>query len=440
MSKVFRIFVEKKKGNDIEAGQTLADLRDNVGLSALEDLRIINRYYAQGLTEEEFNLAVKQILSEPNLDNVYTELSIPEDYRYFAMEYLPGQYDQRADSAAQCIQLLTAGERPEVQSAKIIAVKGDITDEEFEKIKNYIINPVESRVASLEIPESLNIKSDVPADIARIDGFIDMSDDEIEAYHSSMGFAMSIADLCWVRDYFKNDESRNPSLTELKVIDTYWSDHCRHTTFATQLDEIKIDSGKYTDAINKALEQYFDIRKEVYGDRDKIVCLMDMACIGTKVLKKRGLVNNLDESEEINACSIEVPVVIDGKTEQWLVQFKNETHNHPTEIEPFGGREYAVRAVPDNLFSVAKKELLMEMIDDLSEDAGARTADMIHDRVATMSCKAAVKGNNHLSFAEADHLIDELLNLDNPYACPHGRPTIISMSRHELEKKFKRIV
>ena len=159
-----------------------------------------------------------------------------------------------------------------------------------------------------------------------------MSDDEIKAYHSSMGFAMSIADLCWVRDYFKNDENRNPSLTELKVIDTYWSDHCRHTTFATQLDEIKIDSGKYTDAINKALEQYFDIRKEVYGDRDKIVCLMDMACIGTKVLKKRGLVNNLDESEEINACSIEVPVVIDGKTEQWLVQFKNETHNHPTEI------------------------------------------------------------------------------------------------------------
>ena len=337
MAKVFRIFVEKKRGNDIEAGQTLADLRDNVGLNALDDLRIINRYYAQGLTEEEFDLAVKQILSEPNLDNVYTELSIPEDYRYFATEFLPGQYDQRADSAAQCIQLLTAGERPVVQYAKIIAVKGDITDDEFEKIKNYIINPVESRVASLEIPESLDIKSSIPADIARIDGFIEMSDEEIKAYHASMGFAMSIADLCWVRDYFKNDEGRNPSLTELKVIDTYWSDHCRHTTFATELDEIKIDSGKYTEAINKALEQYFDIRKEVYGDRDKIVCLMDMACIGTKVLKKRGFVNNLDESEEINACSIEVPVQIDGKTEQWLVQFKNETHNHPTEIEPFGG-------------------------------------------------------------------------------------------------------
>ncbi len=337
MSNVFRIFVEKKKGNDIEAGQTLADLRDNVGITSLEDLRVINRYYAQGLSKEEFDLAVKQILSEPNLDNVYTELSIPDDYRYFATEFLPGQYDQRADSAAQCIQLLTAGERPVVSYAKIIAVKGDITDEEFEKIKHYIINPVESRLASFDMPESLDIKSDVPADIARIDGFINMSDDEIKAYHQSMGFAMSVADLCWVRDYFAKDENRNPSLTELKVIDTYWSDHCRHTTFATELDEIKIDEGKYTEAINKALEQYFDIRKEVYGDRDKIVCLMDMACIGTKVLKKRGYVNNLDESEEINACSIEVPVIIDSKEEQWLVQFKNETHNHPTEIEPFGG-------------------------------------------------------------------------------------------------------
>ncbi|MGN1328242.1 MAG: phosphoribosylformylglycinamidine synthase [Eubacterium sp.] len=337
MAKVYRVFVEKKKGNDIEAGQTLTDLRENVGITALEDLRIINRYDAQGVTDGEFAIAVKQILSEPNLDNVYYELDIPRDWRYFATEYLPGQYDQRADSAAQCIQLLTAGERPVVTSAKVIAVKGDITDEEFEKIKSYIINPVESRVASLDIPDSLDVKSDIPADIARIEGFIKMSDDEIADYHKSMGFAMSVADLCWVRDYFSKDESRNPSLTELKVIDTYWSDHCRHTTFATELDEIKIEEGKYSKAINDALEQYFDIRKEVYGDRDKIVCLMDMACIGTKVLKKRGYVNDLDESDEINACSIQVPVVIDGKEEQWLVQFKNETHNHPTEIEPFGG-------------------------------------------------------------------------------------------------------
>jgi phosphoribosylformylglycinamidine synthase len=338
MSKVYRVFVEKKKGNDIEAGQTLADLRNNVGITALEDLRIINRYDAQGLSEEEFALAVKTILSEPNLDDVYYSLDIPEDWRYFATEYLPGQYDQRADSAAQCIQLLTAGERPDILSAKVIAVKGDITDAEFEKIKSYIINPVESRIASLELPESLDMKADVPADIIRIDGFIDKSDAEIAEYHAQMGFAMSVADLCWVRDYFKNGESRNPSLTELKVIDTYWSDHCRHTTFATELDEIRIDDGAYADAVRAALEQYFEARAEVYGDRkDKIVCLMDMACIGTKVLKKRGMVNDLDESEEINACSIQVPVVIDGREEQWLVQFKNETHNHPTEIEPFGG-------------------------------------------------------------------------------------------------------
>ena len=188
----------------------------------------------------------------------------------------------------------------------------------------------------MDKPETLDISSDVPADIIRINGFIAKTDEEIAQYHSSMGFAMSVADLCWVRDYFKS-EDRDPSLTELKVIDTYWSDHCRHTTFSTKLDGIVIEKSKYNVAIEEALTQYFDIRKEVYGDRDKDVCLMDMACIGTKVLKKRNIVTNLDESEEINACSIEVPVVIDGKEEQWLVQFKNETHNHPTEIEPFGG-------------------------------------------------------------------------------------------------------
>ena len=338
MAKVYRVFVEKKKGNDIEAGQILEDLRGNVGLTGLEDLRIINRYDAQGLSDAEFDSAVKQVFSETNLDNVYYDLKIDDGWKYFATEYLPGQYDQRADSAAQCIQLLTAGERPKVASAKVIAVKGDISDDEFEKIKSYIINPVESRVASMELPETLDIKTDIPADIVRIDGFIEMSDDEIAAYHDSMGLAMSVADLCWVRDYFKNDEKRNPSLTEIKVIDTYWSDHCRHTTFATQLDEITINEGKYSAAIEKALDQYFEARADLYAGRtDKIVCLMDMACIGTKYLKKHGYVDDLDESEEINACSINVDVEIDGKKEPWLVQFKNETHNHPTEIEPFGG-------------------------------------------------------------------------------------------------------
>ena len=339
MSKVYRVFAEKKKGNDIEAVHMLNDLKNNVGITGLEEVRIINRYDAEGLSEESFKAAVKGVFSEANLDDVYyEEITFSPEWRVFATEFLPGQYDQRADSAAQCIQLLTVGERPTVTSAKVIAVKGDITDAEFDKIKAYVINPVESRLASMDKPETLDIKSDVPADIVRINGFINMTDEEIAKYHASMGFAMSIADLCWVRDYFKNDENRDPSLTELKVIDTYWSDHCRHTTFATQLDEIKIDEGKYSKAIEEALEQYFELRKEVYGDRkDKIVCLMDMACLGTKVLKKRGIVTNLDESEEINACSINVDVEIDGKVEPWLVQFKNETHNHPTEIEPFGG-------------------------------------------------------------------------------------------------------
>lgn len=339
MSKVYRVFAEKKKGNDIEAVHMLNDLKNNVGITGLEEVRIINRYDAEGLSEESFKAAVKGVFSEANLDDVYyEEMTFSPEWRVFATEYLPGQYDQRADSAAQCIQLLTVGERPTVTSAKVIAVKGDITDAEFDKIKAYVINPVESRLASMDKPETLDIKSDIPADIVRINGFINMTDEEIAKYHASMGFAMSIADLCWVRDYFKNDENRDPSLTELKVIDTYWSDHCRHTTFATQLDEIKIDEGKYSKAIEEALEQYFELRKEVYGDRkDKIVCLMDMACLGTKVLKKRGIVTNLDESEEINACSINVDVEIDGKKEPWLVQFKNETHNHPTEIEPFGG-------------------------------------------------------------------------------------------------------
>lgn len=336
MADVFRVFVEKKKGNDIEAKQLKDDLISTVGITGLKELRLINRYDAQGLCAEEFDRAARLILSEPNLDNVYDRLAIPNGWRYFASEFLPGQYDQRADSAAQCIQLLTQGERPLVSSAKVYMLGGDITDDEFEKIKSYIINPVESREASMEIPESLDIAADVPADIERINGFIEKSDEEIKEYHAQMGFAMSVADLCWVRDYFKT-ENRDPSLTELKVIDTYWSDHCRHTTFSTILDEIKVEDSKYSQALEKAVEQYFDLRKEVYGSREKDVCLMDMACIGTKALKKRGLVNDLDESEEINACSIEVPVTVDGKTEQWLVQFKNETHNHPTEIEPFGG-------------------------------------------------------------------------------------------------------
>ena len=335
---VTRVFVEKRKGFDVEARHMMADLRQNLGLKAIEDLRILNRYDVSGLSGEEFEAAARTILSEPNVDNVYDEnYKISSEYHVFATEFLPGQYDQRADSASQCVQLLTQGERPQVAYAKVIAVKGDLSEEEMDKIKNYIVNPVESRLASMEKPETLDMKIDVPADVKRVTGMISWSDEKLREYYGTMGFAMTFEDLAFCRDYFRDEEHRDPSVTELRVIDTYWSDHCRHTTFLTRLNNIEIEKGKLSGAIEKALGEYFAAREELYKGKDKPVSLMDMAVIGAKYLKKHGMVDDLDESDEINACSIEVPVTIDGKTEQWLVQFKNETHNHPTEIEPFGG-------------------------------------------------------------------------------------------------------
>ena len=339
MSQVKRIFVEKKDGFNVEAKQILWDLRHNLGVRSLTNLRFANRYDVAGLTDEEFAKAKVTVFSEPNQDTVYDEeYPVDKDWKIFAMEYLPGQYDQRADSASQCVQLLTAGERPQVISAKVVSLEGDITDEEFEKIKSYMINPVESRVASLEKPESLDIPVEVPENVARITDFIKWNDEEMEKYYNSMGFAMTLADLKWCRDYFRDTEKRDPSVTELRVIDTYWSDHCRHTTFLTRLDKVEIEKKALSKAIEDALQAYYDARDEVYGkDTNRNVSLMDMALMGMKLLKKRGQIPDLDESEEINACSINVPVTIDGVTENWLLQFKNETHNHPTEIEPFGG-------------------------------------------------------------------------------------------------------
>ena len=339
MAAVKRIYVEKRAGFDVEAANLMADLRNNLGLTAIEKVRMINRYDISGLEGESFEKAKNTILSETNADIVYDE-ELPEEkgFRVFAMEYLPGQYDQRADSAAQCVQLLTQGERPQVVSAKLVAVKGKITDEEFEKIQHYLINPVESRLASLEKPESLDMKADRPDDVAVIEGFIAWDDEQMQKYYSSMGFAMTLSDLKFCRDYFRDEEKRDPTVTELRVIDTYWSDHCRHTTFLTRLEEIDVEKGGLSEAIENALRLYFESRDEIYGkDTKRDVSLMDMALVGMKLLKKRGMIPDLDQSDEINACSIEVPVTINGKTEQWLVQFKNETHNHPTEIEPFGG-------------------------------------------------------------------------------------------------------
>ena len=339
MSNVIRIFVEKRDAMNVVAEQTKWDLRHNLGIRAIEDLRFINRYDIEGMTREEFDRAKNIILSEPNQDVIYEEnLPVEDGFRVFAMEYLPGQYDQRADSAEQCVQLLTQGERCKILTARVVAVKGDITDEEFEKIQNYLINPVESRLASLEKPDSLEIPIEQPENVKTIEGFISWNDDEMAEFFGSMGFAMTLDDLKFTRDYFRDTEHRDPTVTELRVIDTYWSDHCRHTTFLTKLNKIEIEKSALSKVIGDALDAYYETRDEVYGkDTDRNVSLMDMALIGMKALKKRGLIPDLDESEEINACSIEVPVTIDGKVEKWLVQFKNETHNHPTEIEPFGG-------------------------------------------------------------------------------------------------------
>ncbi len=339
MSNVIRIFVEKRDAMNVVAEQTKWDLRHNLGIRAIEDLRFINRYDIEGMTREEFDRAKNIILSEPNQDVIYEEnLPVEDGFRVFAMEYLPGQYDQRADSAEQCVQLLTQGERCKILTARVVAVKGDITDEEFEKIQNYLINPVESRLASLEKPDSLEIPIEQPENVKTIEGFISWNDDEMAEFFGSMGFAMTLDDLKFTRDYFRDTEHRDPTVTELRVIDTYWSDHCRHTTFLTKLNKIEIEKSALSKVIEDALDAYYETRDEVYGkDTDRNVSLMDMALIGMKALKKRGLIPDLDESEEINACSIEVPVTIDGKVEKWLVQFKNETHNHPTEIEPFGG-------------------------------------------------------------------------------------------------------
>ncbi len=340
MPDVIRVFVEKRKGFDVEAQHMLADLRENLGMTAIEALRLVNRYDVEGLSAGEFERARGTVFSEPNADMVYDEtLPVEHGWKVFAMEYLPGQYDQRADSAAQCVQLLTQGERPQVATAKVICLKGDLSPVDFERVQDYLINPVESRRASLEKPQTVGMTAGRPDDVKRVEGFTAMSQEEIAAYWQQMGFAMSVEDLAFCRDYFRDEEHRDPSVTELRVIDTYWSDHCRHTTFLTRLTRIEIEKGALSGVMEDALAAYYAAREEVYGERlpQKDVCLMDMATMGMRLLKKQGKIPDLDESDEINACSIEVPVVIDGQTQKWLVQFKNETHNHPTEIEPFGG-------------------------------------------------------------------------------------------------------
>ncbi len=329
-----RLFVEKKKGFDVEAAAMCRDLKENLGLDGLNSVRVINRYDTEGMSDADIELTRDTVFAEPQVDTLtFDDIKIED--KYFAMEYLPGQFDQRADSAAQCVQIMTGGEKPVVRTAKIVVLIGDISDADVEAAADYCINPVESRRASMEKPETLNDKSDEPADVAYIDGFTELDADGLKAMISDMGLAMDFDDISFCRDYFKNTEKRNPTVTEIRMIDTYWSDHCRHTTFSTILDDVKIED----EVIGEAYENYKKSREAVYsGRKPKNICLMDIATIAVKELKAQGLLTALDESEEINACSINVTLDMeDGSKEDWLVMFKNETHNHPTEIEPFGG-------------------------------------------------------------------------------------------------------
>ncbi|WP_136479435.1 phosphoribosylformylglycinamidine synthase [Acetivibrio thermocellus] len=335
---VRRVFVEKKKGFDLEAQRMYRDLKENLRIAGLSGVRLINRYDVEGISDEEYESAKRTIFSEPPVEEVFDEtISIDEKDKIVAIEYLPGQYDQRADSASQCIQILTHGERPNVKVAKLIVLQGDVSQEEYEKVKKYLINPVECQEASLEKPSTLDVEVTVPEDVKVLKGFVNMSREELKAFADSMGLAMSLEDLEFCQKYFRDDEKRDPTITEIRVIDTYWSDHCRHTTFLTRIQNVDIQEGRFTAPVKEAYESYLQSRKFVYGDKEKDVCLMDIAVMGMRELKKRGLLNDLDESDEVNACSIVVNVDVNGKNEEWLVMFKNETHNHPTEIEPFGG-------------------------------------------------------------------------------------------------------
>lgn len=338
MSNVRRIFVEKKPGFDVEARSLYRDLKDNLGISGLKKVRIINRYDIEGISDAEYQEGRSIIFAEPTVDAVVDEIMDfnPEE-RVLAIEYLPGQYDQRADSAAQCIQILAHRERPEVRVAKLIVFTGDISETEYQKIKNYCINPLESREASLAKPETLALETLYPDDVPPIAGFCEMSEPDLEALRSELGLAMSLEDLAFCQGYFRETELRDPTLTEIRVLDTYWSDHCRHTTFLTKIESVEIKDGPYAEAVRTAYHHYLESRKYLYGNQSPEITLMNLATIAMKEFRKRGLLNDLEESDEINACSITVTAMVDGKPEEWLVMFKNETHNHPTEIEPFGG-------------------------------------------------------------------------------------------------------
>lgn len=345
MGMVKRIYVEKKASFAVKARELEEELKGYLGIDGLEQVRIFIRYDVENLSDAVFEKACKGIFAEPPVDDLYYEkIEMPQNSRCFSVEFLPGQFDQRADSAVQCVQFLKEDEKPIIKTAVTYLLVGAISDEAFQKIKAYCINPVDSRETDMVKPETLITVFDEPADVANFDGFTQMTQDKLKTLYNSLGLAMTFKDFLHIQNYYKNEEYRDPTVTEIRVLDTYWSDHCRHTTFSTELKDVTFAEGYYTEPIKASYEKYLAAREELFaGRKDKYICLMDLALMAMRKLKKDGKLQDMEESDEINACSIVVPVAIekeDGNgtiTEEWLVSFKNETHNHPTEIEPFGG-------------------------------------------------------------------------------------------------------
>ena len=338
MGNVRRVYAEKKPAYAVAAKELQSEIKSYLGIKTVTGVRVLIRYDIENVSEETYKKALGTVFFEPPVDDVYEENFELNGAKTFSVEYLPGQFDQRADSAEQCLKLLKEEEEPIIRTATTYVIEGEITDAELEAIKNYCINPVDSRETGMEKPVTLVTEFEEPADVAVFDGFMDMEEKAFKDLYDSLGLAMTFKDFLHIQNYFKSEEKRNPSMTEIRVLDTYWSDHCRHTTFSTELTDVTFEDGYFKAPLEKTYQEYLDTHKEIYAGRDdKFVCLMDIALMAMKKLRKEGKLEDLEESEEINACSIVVPVEVDGVTEEWLVNFKNETHNHPTEIEPFGG-------------------------------------------------------------------------------------------------------
>jgi len=401
---VYRIYVEKKAAHAVEAAGLLKEFRTLLGIESIKGLRILNRYDAEGLSRELFDRCVYTVFAEPQLDDTYEKL--PEtNGRVFAVEYLPGQFDQRASSAAECVQLISAEARPEVRSAKVYLLEGDISDAELAEIKRYVINPVEAREADLSEKETLAMQYAVPTTVETLTGFISLSREELAAFIAKYGLAMDLDDITFCQSYFQS-EKRDPTITEIRMIDTYWSDHCRHTTFGTIIDEVEIEN----ELVAAAYDRYKDLRETVHAGKNKPMCLMDLGTIGGKYLKKTGDLKNLDESDEINACSVRIPVDNGGKAEQWLMLFKNETHNHPTEIEPFGGAATCIGgAIRDPLANRGYVYQAMRVTgagDPLKSVSETRPGKLPQRKLVTTAANGYSSYGNQIGLATG--LVDEL--------------------------------